>query len=157
MGDEFVGDSELRFQVILGLGKVVTLNDAHLLVHPVFPAGNVGKEARDAVVARCGVVIKVDRCFSGDTTHFVFEFADHHGVVGFFSRLGITAFIDESLGARVVEGLSPFDRQDQVVVGFVEMDNAHAVYLWLPWVLFQHCVDYSVPALIGIATLNGVV
>ena len=57
----------------------------------------------------------------------------------------------------MVQCLSPFDAQDEIIVGLVQMNNLQSMDFWHAFVFLKQCVNDMLPFCIGVSTFECIV
>ena len=69
----------------------------------------------------------------------------------------VLAVIEQAFVLCCMHDLAPFEAQDEVVVGFIEVNNTKAMDLRVAGFFLEHYIDYSAPAVEGVSMMEGVI
>jgi hypothetical protein len=141
-------DPQLCLDFIHGVDEHVTVDGCYVAVKPHCAGDHVGNGGDNAVVARPCVIAEFYLWPSSQHGVVVLEHFDEDGVEGgATSAAAVAASVEGAFIFAEPEELPEFDAKEQVVVGFVQMDDAKAVEFRVAGFFFYHRVDDLLPAI----------
>jgi hypothetical protein len=112
----------------------------------IFPVDEGGRSNDDAVVAGGGVVVKIDDWLARAVWYVSFEFFEKSKGGSFAAWVAaVLSWVDKLLFIGSVYLLLSFYTEDDVVVGFEEMDDSEAIDLVISSFLVDHDIYDSLP------------
>ena len=134
------------------------MDEDDVAMKAVASAEEAGNSWDDSIVARGGIIVKIDECFATGIRNVVFQFFHEHGGGGFVAGAssmltGVDSFVD----GCVMEELFPFDSDEAVEVGFVNMDNTETVDFIVTRFLLDHFIHDGLPPIEGVAMADSVI
>ena len=134
------------------------MDEDDVTMKTVASAEEAGDSWNDSIVARSGIIVKIDKCFATGIRDVVFQFFHEHGSGGFVTWAGsVLTGVDSFVDGCVMEELFPFYSDQAVEVGFVNMDHAEAVDFIVTRFFLDHDVHDGLPSIEGVAMADSVV
>jgi hypothetical protein len=101
----------------------------------------------DAIVAGGSIIVKFTEGCACGSAYLVFQFFDERDVGGIVPwSTSCLARVEEIKLGGMVCCFSSFHTHEEVVVGFIYVDNSEAVDFVIAWFFFDHHSDYLLPS-----------
>ena len=134
------------------------MDEDDVTMKTVASAKEAGDSWNDSIVARSGIIVKIDKCFATGIRDVVFQFFHEHGSGGFVTWAGsVLTGVDSIRVGRLMEKLLPFYSDESVEVGFIDMYYSESVDFIIAGFFLDHHVDDGFPAVICEAVADGVI